>query len=347
MPINSVPDLPALHPELCWLFSLKPTQEELERYTHRMPLPAEAPAGADRWFTISNIFASPTDAPRMRKSYDWIRSGCLANAEGTALLTIWADDVDECPESERRDYQRHKQDVWRVCSDLCLVWEAALDTYEGGEAAPELDRARLHLEPHVSLPSPELIRALYAVYNTWSLLLITARHELGYLYRKVEDWHKQACTLPELSMDILPACLDHWDLGLLSARTRGYLFVEPGHADSAVRAADYLAPIRRTDAPCRRLSPDSSLAMLYWHFRNWYEYVYYATVNARKCNSRGCPRLAKGWGGVGPVPSLCGEHTKAHKREIDRQRQQRRRDGIKSGVIKPTPHAQLRDGRHA
>ncbi len=159
-------------------------------------------------------------------------------------------------------------------------------------------------QPHVSLPTLDVIEALASEAATESLMILTARHELGYLYRKVQQWHNVASKLDR--WEHVPNGLSSKDLGLLAARARGYSSYTVGPAGGEYRQD-------RVDAPTRRLLPESDLAALYGHFIGWYEEVYPLVTRARTCKLEGCTALLPPYSGSGrPQEFCCAEHRRIY-----------------------------------
>jgi hypothetical protein len=167
-------------------------------------------------------------------------TACLADAVDGALLipappelvdeTTWRwEDAHGCPvtpdqqdldcvnRQRLQEYEKRTYEVGEACEWFERAWAEAFRLYDGqpwsGGLAPIIslrDEVPLYLEPHIELPDHDLITHLAYLGQLPQLIVLTARHELGYLWRKVEMWqHNHA-----------HPWLDEGDWGLITARQR-------------------------------------------------------------------------------------------------------------------------------
>jgi len=190
-------------------------------------------------------------------------------------------------------------------------FSASLSFYQKTNAASDKNLGHskyryLHLVPNLApLPSMDFINNLREKCLTHHLFLLTARHEIGYLYHKVLEWCGEASRIGKWEQ--VPYGLGSGDLGLLAARARGYR-----DCITAVAGGEYRQD--RTDAPKRQLRPDSDLAGLYELFLEWYEKVYLIVARARICKLDGCTNLLAPYNGIGrPQEFCCPEHGKIYR----------------------------------
>jgi len=206
----------------------------------------------------------------------------------------------------------HNKAVTWLCDTLVAQWEAALFYYHHASAVDQtwqLDpRTPLYLDPALQgqplldrLPGLLFLTELYQHGQTHHLLLVTARHELSYLYHKVEHWRK----LPLLQR---PAyCLNSWDVGLLNARSRSISQwvnreVQGDHA--FVTELDY--------------QYGSDLAERYHRTGQWARDVQMIVLELKPCEKPGCTKpirmTLRGGATRGGTNSIyCDEHTTSRK----------------------------------
>lgn len=202
----------------------------------------------------------------------------------------------------------HNKAVTWLCETLWGQWETALFYYHNASAvnqAWQLDpRTPLYLDPALQgqpLPTLPFLIQLYQHGQTHHLLLVTARHELSYLYHKVEHWRK----LPLLQR---PAyCLNSWDVGLLNARSRSISQwvnreVQGDHA--FVTELDY--------------QHGSDLAERYHRIGQWARDVQMIVLELEPCGKPGCTKpirmTLRGGATRGGTNSIyCDEHTTSRK----------------------------------
>jgi hypothetical protein len=102
----------------------------------------------------------------------------------------------------------------RVCTDLFLAWEVAFHRYAVAQGVPASAHVGLSLKPHISpLPERVVIEALYGGLDAWGLMLVTARHERGYIVEKVKSWRERPLQLEggTLMPENVGEYLDAWD----------------------------------------------------------------------------------------------------------------------------------------
>lgn len=239
---------------------MEPTREALDAYLdppYRLPI--DAPAGAHRQpFTLSNIWAAhpttPEDERRYALSVDnermfgYVAADVSAHdmlplpppgppnkdeIEQRAWFFVGSDDesaqIDQkVYEIQFEAWQRHMHRVDRVCWGFSFTLKDMLDHYEGSPRRPYAAPSRLAFDPHVSpLPSYELIDTLSRERAIAHLMLLVARHELGYIVLKGQAW--RASSPARLSLSGEPFLTDD-DWGLLSARARGHTSIRTGSA---------------------------------------------------------------------------------------------------------------------
>jgi len=202
----------------------------------------------------------------------------------------------------------HNKAVKWLCDVLDGHWEMALFYYHNASVVAQAwqpDPATpLYLDPALQvqpLPDLPLLTALQEKSQTQHLLLLTARHELSYLYHKVEHWRK----LPLLQR---PAyCLNSWDVGLLNARSRSVSQwvnreVQGDHA--FVTELDY--------------QHGSDLAERYHRIGQWARDVQMIVLELEPCGKPGCTKpirmtLRGGATRGGRNSIYCDEHTTSRK----------------------------------
>jgi len=338
MSSDALPPLPA---DLRWLIDMEPTQDALDNYLAGRPSAKVGPEAHRNPFSISNIFASPKEAPSLQRTYDIVRNGCLADAPDSRFPLYAYQDNPEAeaaiekmrqnhmtsgfsgdppiPYEEMRKRQRSTHDlpIHQLCSDLLREWEGVF------------------LPTDVSrMPTMALIHDLYKQHAAAHLILLTARHELGTLYVKATMWGERAKKREYTNSN--DVALSRNDLGRLSARARGHRYWDIG--ESINLSQDKGDWEKRTDAPTQYLIPSSDLADLYWQFYNWYCSIYREIVKGPECKGPGggkkCPyhrRLILKQG-RGTKPGRCADCKSAVERAQSRVRVTRFR-APKDGVV--------------
>lgn len=196
-----------------------------------------------------------------------------------------------------KDHREHSFAVRQVCRQLGELWERAWDQYEKDPKPPFVLPSvggpwpTLYLRPYVSLPSRDLIHELVNGHHTRHLFLLTARHELGHVYRLVMREHRAfkkagdpAALADQTSTPDDRWGLTPWHLGLLRDRARGYYGRTWGRGRGG-EGYDQTAPtiIDRTDIPVDDYRPDSGLAHLYAELERWYDMVHAQTTALKLC----------------------------------------------------------------
>jgi hypothetical protein len=203
--------------------------------------------------------------------------------------------------------------VQAVCNDFAVAWDEGLLCYDhpgvynhvgGIPDEPEVRRP-LYFEPHVSLPDRALIHLLRDELDTCGLALLTARHELGYLWRKVTLWHQ----------DHTRPWLDEWDWGLITVRQRAQSLWVPGQV---------YAVAGNVEAPTARPWYPSDLARLYASLGEVVAAMYAQALEVRRCEKKlpdgtKCgnpvpPRRGSGPTNGGRAFSYCEKHTTSRSR---------------------------------
>lgn len=196
-----------------------------------------------------------------------------------------------------------------LCDVVSGHWKMALFRYHNARPAgqdwqPDPGHP-LFLEPApCPLPDQALISELADTRQTHHLLLLTARHELGYIYHKVEQWRK----LPLHRRP--PCCLSEWDLGLLTARSRSV----PQWSNRRVKGSGGgHAFVTKLD-----YKHTSDLAERYHRIGHWARDMQMAVLEVGLCKQPGCTNpirmTLRGGSTKGGAPSLyCEEHTTSRK----------------------------------
>lgn len=213
-------------------------------------------------------------------------------------------------ERVHREYQAHKEDIWAACQQVHALWLAALIRYGVSARPPQklwripeyLEDAPCHnplvLDPHGALPTVTLLDELCLGYCLGELLLLTARHELGYIYLRAKAWYDRAHERGFADPDDLFLDRETWEL--LSARAGGYRYwTTQAIADDALRT--------RRDAPVDAFEPVSDLARLYGEMGTWCKEVYAAVVSPRHCQRNGCPHTLLPHTGPGRPRKYCSD----------------------------------------
>lgn len=318
----SLLDLP---PDIAWLIAMPPTRAAIDAYLAPSDTqPVAAPAGAHRQpFTLSNIWAAHSTAPAYERRHAFtvdnerVFGYVSADVSVQDVLPLPAPaqpskkDIDEekwffagtDDEIARKIYdarchswQRHMDRVQWVCHGFSWRLTAMIDQYEGIPPRPYAAPLQLAFDPYVSpLPARELIDALAQDQATAHLMMLVARHELGYIALKVEAW------LQSSHRDRRPAHApfltdDDWDL--LSARQRGHKYIKTGA--STDQYGRY-----RDDAPIDTFQPTSDVSRLYWECSRWAAAIYTKVLAVRPCKLDGCDRLPPQSRGRGRPPEYC------------------------------------------
>lgn len=203
----------------------------------------------------------------------------------------------------------HNKAIKWLCDVLDGHWEMALFRYHN---TPSLAQAwqvdpgyPLFLNPAPEpLPDQRVVAELARLRHTHHLLLLTARHELGYIYRKVEQWRK-------LSADRRPVgCLSQWDWGLITARSRSI----PRWINHPVAGTSG----EQTMMPKLHHLQTSDLARRYHQIGKWARDVQMAVLDIGVCKQPGCTNpvrmTLRGGSTKGGAPSLyCDDHTTSRK----------------------------------
>ncbi len=180
-----------------------------------------------------------------------------------------------------------------LCTGLAIEWQHTLALYRG-EIQPETwPWKKLYLVPsQIKQPSAELITELAHDLQAHHLLLLTARHELGYLHSKVNNWCARGGVDPD------DKALGQADLARIAARTRAATRYQ-----TAPAVDQYRGP--RADAPAIAYSVADGLPHLYQQFYRWWEDVYDAVTAPRRC--RQCQQLLDISAGPGRPNEFCSE----------------------------------------
>ena len=265
-----------LDPDLLWMLKLKPTHDNFNWQGRflcaRPPRATDAPLGIAYQFRISNIFAG---VPQAWSEYDYVMGGRLANAAGLDLRYRPLPDPDAWPAEACMASAERRELVHAVCSDLLGVWSVALLCYHrphlykhiGGIAEHDRLLRPLYFQPRISLPDRALIHRLRDELDTWGLMLLTARHELGYLWRKVTLWQQHRAR----------PWLDEWDWGLITVRQRAQLLWVPGQV---------YATAGNVEAPTARPRSPSDLAGLYASLGEYAAAVHAQALEVRPCTKK-------------------------------------------------------------
>lgn len=329
MPDHSLSPLP---PDLAWLIDMEPTLGNVRAYLRGQP-PAWAPQTAHRKsLVLSNIFTSPRGAPGEQLLYDLddvhaaLDGNNLADAAGSDLYIWSAAEVarglsghlseSAWPEVQANYAEEAAKLLW-LCEVLGAQWRRALHRYAQDAAHTPADDPRLlgdeerprdemlFLSPHIQLPDAALITLLSEARSAFDgadrlplLLLLTARHELGYLYSKTNAW--SSSSVPTGS------CLTDWDWGLLAARDRA---IESWRPRSVLTTMGQNV----TDVSLHRAAK-GDIAHLYNLLTQWVRTVQRTAQRVKVCNKPGCANPVRGRRGGGAkrggAPSkYCEKHT--------------------------------------
>lgn len=325
----SIPSLPDVPPDIAWLITMPPTREALDAYLDPpYTLPVEAPAGAHRQlFTVSHLWAARPTAPAHvqahaftidnEEMFGW--GAADVSTQDLALLSPpgppsdkdiedareWFDGSDdEIARKVRRTqfsaWKAHMRRVSGICTTLYWSLKDMLDHYNGIPQPGRMAPSTLAVEPHVSpLPSYELIDVLYGEQAIAHLMLLVARHELGYIVLKVQAWLHR--TQRGDNVNGVPFLTDS-DWGLLPARARGHTYIRTGVViDQAGRSHD--------DAPISTFEPASDASRLYWECAQWATTVYTKALAVHPCKLPGCARIPPQSKHTGrPQEYCCDEH---------------------------------------
>ncbi len=252
----------------------------------------------------------------------------------------------------QRAYQEHRDDIWGACKELHAIWSGAYTKY--GFTPNQKGKFRrshgiphyligkpcnnpLYLTPYISpLPTVELLDELCLGYCLGDLVFLTARHELGHIYLRVQAWHERA--LHRGYADPHDAFLNADDWGLLSARACGHRYrTTTTITDDELRT--------RHDAPVEVFESVSDMARLYWEMGQWSEKVYLTVVTAPLCERQGCTRFRRPYNGYGRPDKYCSDECgKLAERQKATVRQRRHREKLERE--QPLPHF-IQPRRHA
>jgi hypothetical protein len=314
MPVFSVSRTVDLDPDLTWMLKLEPTHDNFNwqgRFLRaRLPRASDAPPGIAYHFTITNIFAGMRHAG---SEYDYVMGGRLADARDFDLCYRPLPDPDAWPAEARMASAESRELVHAVCNDFAVAWGVGLLCYDhpgiydhvgGIPDEPAVPRP-LYFEPHISLPDRTLIHRLRDELDTWGLMLLTARHELGYLWLKAKQW----------CQDHTRPWLDEWDWGLITVRQRAQSLWVPGKV---------YAVAGNVEAPTVRPWYPSDLAGLYASLGEVAATVYARALGVRQCkkilpDGSQCldpvpPRRGSGPTNGGRGFSYCEKHTTSRSR---------------------------------
>ncbi len=314
MPNTSLPDLSTFAPDLHWLIHLEPTYDALARDAR--------PSG----FSVCNVFSVPDSAPLELRAHDIAGGHLLDGADEDELYKLLHCDppfdpvmvelrrqlrsgeiqsgfgpadpaeIDALEQRERLARQERVKAANEICDNLARQWHRALVRYDQVRAGqpPPVDgrRSALYLEPCVELPAPDLVRRLDKERDIARLMLLTARHELGSIYKTVMAWQVRAQSGRRI--DPNDNCLTPWHAGLLSARARGRHFWTLSLTNDTLLR-------RRNDALVENIESQCHLSQLYTDLSQWCKATYEAVITIPTCNRQGCgnpKRLradGKGW----------------------------------------------------
>lgn len=331
---NDIPPLPPLDVALSHVFDIDLTREALAHYQNNRHL---LKSGALGWwggvvrgglsnqFTVTNVFSS--DEPGLM-IHDVVQRDYVESFSSD-LAATWrrAAGYDEGED----------KDIWTICFWLRAAWISALDAYDDEPASLSTPgyRGGLFLHPHLgSLPPRPLIEDLFHDRAWADLVLLTARHELGWYYLKVKAWHAVAKGLRDISDAHLGVCLTTDELQQLSMRTQGYYYYTLTATDSMDVDSPNVPPNERHDAPRQAFSAASDVARLYYLLTQWYLKTYNHTVRAPRCTwPDGCSTLLPKYKGRGKHPQYCPFH--AHMSTTQSKNDSRKKPpGTKRGYAK-------------
>jgi len=325
----STPSLPDVPPDIAWLITMEPTRDALDVYLDPpYTLPVAAPPRAHRRpFTVSHLWAARPTAPAYVQAHaltidnERVWGWGAADVSGDDLVPRarpgdpsdkdiedgrwWFDGSDDeivrkVHNAQFWAWNKHMERVDGICTTLYWALRTILDHTEGIIRPETEDPSLLDLEPHVSpLPSYETLDVLRRDRATTHLMLLVARHELGYIVLKVQAWlrHRQG------GGDVpgVPFLTDS-DWSLLSARARGHTYIRTGVAiDQAGRSHD--------DAPISTFEPASDVSRLYRECAQWATTVYTKALAVHPCKLPGCARIPPQSKRTGrPQEYCCDEH---------------------------------------
>lgn len=303
-----------------FLLRTQPTQKGLDAYL-----------ASPMCVTPANVFATAVNASHTHRRHALCRD--LPNYEGDALKGVLIYHYPEgtkirrgyrrvgtVREDQREEIQAFNNKIEGVCSGLTHAWEAAFEHYSPQwkqriqelerDALPEYPidlsgwgRGGLYLDPHPTLPHPDLISSLCRESDLPQLIVLTARHELGYLYRKIERWR----ALGDRVGTALP--LSTWDWSLLAARA-GYV---SGWDPSVVRdpTLGYVA------VPIPSMTPQTTLGALYAHLGEFAATLQRDRLQVRTCQTitdgMRCGAPVPAYEGAGPPYKHCAKHSRSRK----------------------------------
>lgn len=224
-------------------------------------------------------------------------------------------------------YNDYRREIWTACQEIHATWKDAL--YRYGTTTTTIRQIRrvpeylvgapchnplysLYNDHHPSLPPLNLLDELCLGYCLGELLLLTARHELGYIHLRAKAWYDRAHERGFADPDDLFLDRETWEL--LSARAGGYRYwTTHAIADDALRT--------RRDAPVDAFEAVSDLARLYDEMGVWCKAVYTAIVTAAVCEREGCVHFRRPYGGRGRPEKYCSD---ACEQIVERPRAARR-----------------------
>jgi len=208
----------------------------------------------------------------------------------------------------------HNKAVKWLCDVLGGHWEMALFYYHNASVVAQAwqpDPATpLFLNPHLQVqPLPDLsfltgLQGVQGECQIHHLLLLTARHELGYIYQKVEKWRITPITQrPD-------RCLSDWDLGLLTARSRSIPQWTNRRVKNKLGQKGFVSKLEYLHT--------SDLAERYHRTGEWARNVQMAVLDMGVCKQPGCTNpvrmtLSGGSRNAGGSSMYCDDHTRSRK----------------------------------
>jgi len=334
----STPSLPDVPPDIAWLITMAPTRDALDAYLDPpYILLMDAPTGAHRQpFTVSHLWAARPTAPAHVQAHAltvdnervWGWGAADVSAHDLAPLPRpgppsdkdiedgrwWFDGSDDeivrkVHSAQFWAWNKHMERVDVICSTLYWALRTMLDHAQGIVRPETEDPSLLDLEPHVApLPSYGLIDTLRRDRATAHLMLLVARHELGYIVLKVQAWlhHTQRG-----DNDNGAPFLTDSDWSLLSARARGHTYIRTGVViDQAGRSHD--------DAPISTFEPASNVSRLYRECAQWATTVYTKALAVHPCKLPGCDRIPPQSKGTGRPQEYCCDAHRAEGQRVSR-----------------------------
>ncbi len=257
---------------------------------------------------------------------------CVQRHGGTFPSTR-AESINVEVQMAKNSYERRRREIAEACSHFGVQWLIAFHMVTTAELKKREPHMSVRLEvlqlyPHLSLPNSALIEDMRRNLDLRGLIVLTARHELGYIYLKAREWHQWIQEGQDSLADV--TFLNQVDWDRINARIR----VVPYIQCTPAKDNDHRL---RSDTPVDTPKYPSDLARLYSEMAEWCKSVYESLFKPQTCQVCAKPFWQKQRGRPRCFCPTCSRQVDS-KKSTPRQQKHRKNP-------EPTPYEELR--KHA